>query len=52
MKVLTSPKEAATVLTQEGFMRWAEGSPLTKKDFKPQWAYLFKEIVRHSLTGE
>ncbi len=28
-------KEVAQVLTPEGFLRWAEGEPLSDADFKP-----------------
>jgi hypothetical protein len=46
----TDPKTMAWLLTQEGFLKWAEGNPLTQKDFKPQWKYLFKDFCRSLLT--
>ena len=49
MKVFSDPKTMATVLTQDGFLKWAEGAPLAKTDFKPQWAYLFKDVLAASL---
>lgn len=30
-----TPKEAAQILTAEGFVRWAEGKKLRLQDFKP-----------------
>ena len=30
-----TPKEAAQVLTAEGFIRWTEGKPIRQQDFKP-----------------
>ena len=27
-------KEAAQILTNEGFMRWCEGKPIRQQDFK------------------
>ena len=39
-----TPKEAAMVLTQEGFLKWYEGKPLEYKDFK--------DIAHYWVAGE
>ena len=45
------PRLMAMILSREGFLKWAEGNPLTKKDFKPQWEYLLRGFASAMLAG-